>query len=82
MAEQNEDIYSEEGLEELEENDEISPEEAGFMEGEKDGGRLAKDALTGEPILDHHDIVERIIDGKLYRFISEENAEKFVQNNK
>jgi len=33
-GEEDEDVYSEEGIEELEEDDEISAEEGGFMEGE------------------------------------------------
>lgn len=70
------DVYSEEGLEKLEEDDEIEPWEEGFMEGAKDGGQLAKDALTGKPLMGE-ETIELKIDGKRYRFVNKENAEKF-----
>ena len=76
-GEKDEDVYSEEGREKLVEDDEISPEEEGFMEGAAHTGQLGKDALTGEPLMDIEDVVETEIDGKIYRFVSEENAEKF-----
>ena len=70
-----EDVYSKEGREKLEEDGEIEPWEEGFMEGAAQAGQLGKDALTGEPLMD--DVVEAEIKGKLYRFVSEENAKKF-----
>ncbi len=76
-GEKDEDIYTKEGREKLEEDDEIEPWEEGFMEGASEGGQLGKDALTGEPLMDVEDVVETEIDGELYRFVSEENAEKF-----
>jgi hypothetical protein len=76
-GEEDEDIYTKEGREKLEEDDEIDPEEAGFMEGASNAGQLGKDALTGEPLMDVEDVVETIIDGKTYRFVNEENARKF-----
>lgn len=74
-----EEVYSEEGREKLEEDDEISPEEAGFMEGAEGLGQDAKDALTGEPLMDDDRVFEREINGKRYRFASEENADKFAK---
>ena len=76
-GEKNEDVYTEEGREKLVEDGEISPEEEGFMEGAAQAGQLGKDALTGEPLMDVEDVVETEIDGKVYRFVSEENAQKF-----
>ncbi len=76
-GERNEDVYSEEGREKLVEDEEIDPEEAGFMAGAEAGGQLAKDALTGEPLMDIDDVVETEIDGQMYRFVNEENAQKF-----
>tara|TARA_Y100000310_G_C20674099_1_gene811931 strand:+ start:2156 stop:2494 length:339 start_codon:yes stop_codon:yes gene_type:complete len=76
-GEKDEDVYSEEGREKLVEDGEISPEEEGFMEGAAQAGQLGKDALTGEPLMDVEDVVETEIDGKVYRFVSEENAQKF-----
>ncbi len=76
-GEKNEDVYSEEGREKLVEDGEISPEEEGFMEGANASGQLGKDALTGEPLMDVEDVVEAEIDGRLYRFVNAENAQKF-----
>ncbi|HLD01204.1 MAG TPA: hypothetical protein VJC39_05675 [Candidatus Nanoarchaeia archaeon] len=76
-GEVDEDVYSEEGLEKLEEDDEIDPWEEGFMEGASKAGQLGKDALTGELLMDVEDVVEAEINGKMYRFVSEENADKF-----
>ncbi|MDP3989882.1 MAG: hypothetical protein Q8Q01_01620 [archaeon] len=76
-GEEDEDIYTEEGREKLEDDDEIDSWEEGFMEGASGAGQLGKDALTGEPLMDIEDVVEAEIDGKIYRFVSEENAEKF-----
>ena len=76
-GEKDEDVYSEEGREKLVEDGEISPEEEGFMEGAAQAGQLGKDALTGEPLMGVDDVVETKIDGKIYRFVSEDNAQKF-----
>ena len=76
-GEEDEDIYSKEGREKLEEDDEIETWEEGFMEGASQTGQLGKDALTGEPLLDIEDVVEAVINGKTYRFVNEENAQKF-----
>lgn len=76
-GEADEDVYSEEGLEKLEADDELEPWEEGFMEGALQEGQLSKDALTGEPLMDVDDVVETEIDGRFYRFTSKENAIKF-----
>ena len=76
-GEKNEDVYSEEGREKLVEDGEISPEEEGFMRGAENQGQLGKDALTGEPLMDIEDVEETEIDGQAYRFVNEENAQKF-----
>jgi len=76
-GEQEEDPLTEEGREKLVEDDEMEPWEAGFAEGASDEGQHAKDALTGEPLMDIENVVEAEIDGKTYRFVSEENAQKF-----
>ncbi len=74
-GDRDEDVYSKEGREKLVEDGEIDPIEAGIMEGAAQAGQLGKDALTGEAILG--EAVEIEIDGKVYRFVSEENAEEF-----
>lgn len=76
-GEKDEDVYTEEGIQKLEENDEIEPWEEGFVEGAKDFGQLGKDALTGEPLMGADDIVEMELGEKMYRFVSRANAEKF-----
>ncbi|PIN74210.1 hypothetical protein COV20_01185 [Candidatus Woesearchaeota archaeon CG10_big_fil_rev_8_21_14_0_10_45_16] len=78
-GDEDEDIYSDEGREKLEEDDEIDTWEEGFMEGASQAGQLGKDALTGEPLMDVEDVVEAKINGKTYRFVNEENARKFRQ---
>ena len=76
-GDKDEDVYSAEGREKLEEDGEIEPWEEGFMQGAAQAGQLGKDALTGEPLMDVEDVVETEIDGKIYRFVNQENAEKF-----
>jgi len=72
-----EDVYTHAGHEKLQEDDEIEPWEEGFMEGAEEGGQLSKDALTGEPLMGEEDVVEMELEGKMYRFTSLANAEKF-----
>lgn len=76
LGEKEGDVYSKEGREELEEDDEIENWEEGFMEGASGGGQLGKDALTGEPLMEE-ETVELEMDGEHYRFVNAENAEKF-----
>lgn len=73
-----EDIYTKEGEELLEEDDEIEPWEEGFMEGAADDGGLGKDALTGASLTNADNIYEVEFEGKEYRFVSEKNAIEFL----
>jgi hypothetical protein len=68
-------VYKEDYREELRDADEISADEEGFMQGYDDESNPAECAYC-KKILEE-DIVEREIDGELYRFCSEEHAEKF-----
>ncbi|MDO8511044.1 MAG: hypothetical protein Q7S55_02660 [Nanoarchaeota archaeon] len=77
VGDEDEDIYTEEGRKKLEEDDEITPWEEGLMEGASGLGQLGKDALSGKPIIDADEVIEMELDGKLYRFVSTKNAEKF-----
>lgn len=77
LGDEDEDIYTEEGRKKLEENDELEPWEEGVMEGAAGIGQLGKDALTGKPLMDSDEVIEMELDGKLYRFVSTKNAEKF-----
>ena len=73
-----EDIYDEDGMQVLEEDeDELQPADAGFMEGAMGDGQLAKDAFTGEPLGDVSQVFETKIKGEKYRFTSKKNAQDF-----
>ena len=80
-GDEDEDIYTVEGRKKLEENDELEPWEEGVMEGASGLGQLGKDALTGKPLMDTDEVIEMELDGKLYRFVSTKNAEKFREKN-
>ena len=75
-------VYDKEGREKLEDDDEISPAEAGFMEGAEDDGEQGKCAHCGAALLDASGTFEREIDGKVYWFCSEDHAEKYVEKKK
>ena len=71
-----EDVYSQEGRELLEEDDEIETWEQGFIEGEEEGGQLGKDALTGASLMGDK-VIQVKFKGRVYRFVNEKNAKKF-----
>ncbi len=72
--------YSEEGRDSLVEDDAMEPWEQGFMEGAEDDGQGAKCRRCGKVLMGPDSIVEKEIDGTIYRFCSEECAEKFEQD--
>ncbi len=73
------DIYDEEGREKLEEADEITEVEEGFVEGYEKGE--AKCAECGVVLVDE-DFVEEELDGKYHRFCSAECASAFETGKK
>lgn len=75
------DIYDEEGREELEESDEITELEEGFVEGYEEGEHEAKCAECGKVLIDET-FVEEELDGHHYKFCSEECALAFEVNKK
>lgn len=75
------DIYDEEGREELEESDEISEVEEGFVEGFEEGEHLAKCAECHKVLVDET-YFEEELDGEHYRFCSEECAAAFETHKK
>jgi len=77
LGDEDEDVYTEEGRKKLQEDDELEPWEEGVLEGAVGLGQLGKDALTGKPLMDTDEVIEMELDGQLYRFTSEKNAEKF-----
>ncbi len=71
-----EDIYSEEGREELiEDEDEITEVDEGFMKGYEEGAKMAVCSYCHKVL--REDIVEEDFDDETYRFCSEECASKF-----
>jgi len=76
LGEREEDIYSDEGREELmEEEDEITDIDEGFMKGYEEGEKIAECQNCGAILLD--EVVERIIDDETYRFCSSKCASEF-----
>ena len=65
------DIYDEEGREALQEGDEITEVEEGFVEGFEEGQHQAKCAECNNVLVDD-DFFEQESEGKHYRFCSEE----------
>ncbi len=75
-----EEIYSEEGREEMLDNDEISPEEEGFMEGAEGRGEQNCCAECGELLGEKEtDLYEREFDGEIKWFCCEEHAENYAK---
>jgi len=70
-------MYSKEGREHLVDDDEISPWEAAFMEGAEEDGTGAKCRKCGKILLMDGIVIEKVIDGELYRFCSEECLDSF-----
>ncbi len=81
-GEKEETVYDETGREKLVEDAEISPEEAGFMEGAEDDGEQGKCQNCGAALLDAEDTYETKIDGKAYWFCSEHCLQKFEEKKK
>lgn len=75
-AGKDESVYSEEARDEMLAGDGISSEEEGFMQGYENPD-TAKCAFCHKPLLDPDNVVERIIDGQVHRFCSEECADEF-----
>ena len=73
-----EDIYTEEGREAAEDDDEISAEEAGFMEGYEKGEKLAKCKTCRKVISDDPDeVIEEEYNNQIYRFCSQKCVDAF-----
>jgi len=71
------DVYTEEGREELMEDDEVSPREEAFAEGATARGGQGKCAHCGKVLSQQQDdVIEREIDHKITFFCSNECASK------
>lgn len=80
-GEAEDEVYSEAGREDLmEDEDEITDLDEGFMKGYDEGSKMAKCPICKEVLED--DFVEREIDGEIYRFCSDEHAEKFMKKHR
>ena len=74
VGDREENVYTEEGREELLEDDEISPAEEGFAEGEEENEEPM--CARCEKIISDREsgVIEREVKGKLYLFCSEKCA--------
>ena len=77
----NEDVYKEKERDDLVEDDEISPEEDGFMDGAQADGERAKCANCGRMLISAK-IVEKEFEGELKWFCSDHCAGKFEEKRK
>ncbi len=76
-SESDEGIYSDEGREEMLDNDEIDDAEEGFMKGAEMDGQNAKCRKCGRILLKRKEIVEREVEEKVLWFCSEDCADKY-----
>lgn len=74
LGEAEEDVYTEEGREDLEESDEISNVEEGFMQGWEEESKVSRCANC-KKVLREDKEYEEDINGKMAYFCSEECAE-------
>ncbi len=75
------DIYDLEGAQQLEEDDEITPWEEGFLQGSMNW-HLIRDALTGKIITNQSQAYELRIGNELYWFENEHNAKIYLKHRK
>lgn len=76
-GDQDEEVYTEQGRQAMVDDDELSPSEAGFMEGAEGRGQDTSCAHCGKLLGDREEGVhEKKVDGKTLFFCSEECAEK------
>ena len=70
-------IYSDEGREDLLDNDEIEPFEEGFMKGAEMDGQNAKCRKCGRILVNMDDVIEKEVDEKVMWFCSEQCEESY-----
>jgi len=76
IGEKTEDVYSEEGRENLVEDGEISPAEEGFMEGAEMDGQDAKCSNCGAALFNDK-VVEKEENGEVRKFCCNNCVEEF-----
>jgi len=77
-GQEDEDVYTEEGEELLTENDEITDIEEGIMLGYEEGENLINCVQCKKELIDDK-FIEEEIENELYRFCSEQCAERFAK---
>lgn len=74
-----EEVYESDQREKLVEDDEMSPEEQGFMEGAEELGQKGKCANCGKALLSDDEVIEKEIDDEDKYFCSDECVEKYEE---
>lgn len=81
IGEKDADVYTEEGRDELMENEEIEPWEEGFVEGaegEEQKGIKGDCPTCKKPLGDRDEgVIEKMVDGEILYFCCEECAEEY-----
>jgi len=73
------DVYESEGRENLVEDDEMSAEEEGFLQGAEGLGQDAKCRKCGKILMEADDVIEKEIKGEVLRFCSEECEQQYEE---
>ncbi|MFO8016446.1 MAG: hypothetical protein R6U32_05055 [Candidatus Woesearchaeota archaeon] len=81
MGNKEDDVYSDEGREDLVENGEITSIEQGFMEGAELDGQQAKCANCGQ-MLTPGNTIEKQMEGETKWFCSEECVQRYEEKHK
>ena len=76
---QEESVYESEEREKLLEDDEISAEEQGFMEGAEELGQKAKCANCGKALVNEDEIIEKEYEGETKLFDSDDCVLKYEE---
>ncbi len=71
------DVYSDGSRSEMVEDDEMSPEEEGFMEGFEKDSKKVRCAYCKKIIIDPDDAIEKEQEGEVFLFCSEECYQAF-----
>ncbi len=73
------DIYSDEGREDLVEDDAIEPWEQGFMQGAEGLGQDAKCRRCGKIFMGPDSVLETEVEGEVMRFCSDDCVNKYKE---
>jgi len=71
------DIYNQENLEDLEENDEISEAEEGFMQGYEGNIKDPEKCVTCGKLLECDHFIEKEIEGVVHKFCNDKCADDY-----